>query len=161
MLSSFLFQLARIVFDLAFDNVIKVAVVAHPSLLKPEDLDVRHSFVVIVISLLSVIPSQTYVTKSKAPLLINSCELDDIFPKSFAEKADEKFENFAPGYRRTHYDGASHGFAVRGDIVREHIFSLHDPEAHFAPHAQSKATVKVAKEGAFKGSVEWLIKYLQ
>jgi hypothetical protein len=33
---------ARLVFDLAFDNVIHVAVVSHPSLLKPEDLDVRH-----------------------------------------------------------------------------------------------------------------------
>jgi hypothetical protein len=32
---------ARLVFDLAFDNVIHAAVVSHPSLLKPEDLDVR------------------------------------------------------------------------------------------------------------------------
>ncbi|KAI0271027.1 chlorocatechol-degradation protein [Russula aff. rugulosa BPL654] len=113
---------ARLVFDLAFDNVIHVAVVAHPSLLKPEDLD-------------------TYIAKSKAPLLINSCEDDGSFPKSFAETADQKFANFAPGYRRTYYEGASHGFAVRGDV--------------------SKPTVKAAKEGAFKESVEWLIKYLQ
>jgi dienelactone hydrolase len=161
MLSLFLFQPARLVFDLAFDNVIHVAVVAHPSLLKPEDLDVRHSFVDILISLLSAIPYQTYIAKSKAPLLINSCELDDAFPQSFAETADQKFANFAPGYRRTHYEGASHGFAVRGDIVREHVFSLHCPEAHSAPHVQSKPAVKTAKEGAFKGSVEWLIKYLQ
>lgn len=42
MLSPYLFQQARLVFDLAFDNVIHAAVVAHPSLLKPEDLDVRH-----------------------------------------------------------------------------------------------------------------------
>ena len=33
---------ARLVFDLAFDNVIHVAVISHPSLLKPEDLDVRY-----------------------------------------------------------------------------------------------------------------------
>jgi hypothetical protein len=33
----------RYAFDLAFDNVIKVAAVAHPSLLKvPEDLEVGH-----------------------------------------------------------------------------------------------------------------------
>src|SRR6266849_2523359 len=133
MLIPFLFQLARLVFDLAFDNVIQAAVVAHPSLLKPEDLDVRQSFVDILISLLSVIPSQTYITKSKAPLLINSCEVDEMFPKSFAETADQKFANFAPGYRRTHYEGASHGFAVRGDIVREHVFLLHCPEAHLHP----------------------------
>src|ERR1700679_1635228 len=138
MLSLFLFQLARLVFDLAFDNVINVAVVAHPSLLKPEDLDVRQSFVDVLISLLSVIPSQTYISKSKAPLLINSCEFDEAFPKSFAETADQKFANFAPGYRRTHYEGASHGFAVRGDLVREHVLSLHCPEAHSGPHVQSK-----------------------
>ena len=106
-------------FDLAFDNVIHVAVIAHPSLLKPEDLDVRHPFEDILISLLSVISSQTYIAKSKAPLLINSSDLDDAFPKPFAEAADQKFANFAPGYRRTFYEGAPHGFAVRGDIVRE------------------------------------------
>ena len=42
MLSPFVFRIGRLVFDLAFDNIIHVAVVAHPSLLKPEDLDVRH-----------------------------------------------------------------------------------------------------------------------
>jgi len=100
-----------------------LAVVAHPSLLKqPDDLD-------------------KYVEKSKAPLLINSCEDDSAFPKPFAEAADEKFASFGPGYRRTYYEGASHGFAVRGDL--------------------SKPTVKAAKEGAFKESVEWLIKYVQ
>ena len=133
MLSLFLFQLARLVFDLAFDNIIHVAVVAHPSLLKPEDLDVRHSFVDIRISLLSVIPSQTYIAKSKAPLLINSCEDDGAFPKSFAETADQKFANFAPGYRRTYYEGASHGFAVRGDVVRENVFSLQSRSSSCTP----------------------------
>jgi len=113
---------ARIVFDLAFDNIIHVAVVAHPSLVKPEDLD-------------------AYVKKSKAPLLINSCEHDEAFPKSVADTGDKTFASFAPGYRRNHYDGASHGFAVRGDL--------------------SQPKIKAAKEGAFKESVEWLIKYLQ
>ncbi|KAH9991592.1 alpha/beta-hydrolase [Russula vinacea] len=113
---------ARIVFDLAIDNVIHAAVVAHPSLLQPKDLD-------------------TYIEKSKVPILINSCDEDNMFPKSFAEAADKKFEGFAPGYRRTYYEGASHGFAVRGDV--------------------SKPTVKAAKEGAFQESVQWLIKYLQ
>jgi len=113
---------ARLVFDLAFENLIHAAVVAHPSLLKPEDLD-------------------TYIEKSKVPLLINSCDDDNAFPKSFAEAADKKFAGFAPGYHRTYYEGASHGFAVRGDL--------------------SKPTVKAAKEGAFKESVQWLIKYLQ
>jgi len=112
---------ARLVFDLAFDNVIQAAVVSHPSIIKPDDLD-------------------TYLEKSKAALLINSCELDDAFPLSVAQTADEKFANFAPGYRRAHFDGVRHGFASRGDLT--------DP------------TVKAAKEGAFKESVDWLIKYL-
>jgi hypothetical protein len=37
------FSPGRLVFNLAFDNLIQVAAVSHPSLLKREDLDVRHS----------------------------------------------------------------------------------------------------------------------
>jgi len=115
---------ARYVFDLAFDNVIKVAAVSHPSLLQaPEDLE-------------------NYATKSKAPLLINSCEIDRSFPKEAQEKADEILGGgkFAPGYERTYWDGCTHGFAVRGD--------LNNPK------------VKAGKEGSFKASVEFMMKYL-
>lgn len=38
-----MFYIARLTFDLAFENIIQAAVVAHPSLFKPEDLDVRRS----------------------------------------------------------------------------------------------------------------------
>lgn len=38
------FPTARIVIDLAFDNVIQVSVISHPSLLEHKDLDVRHSW---------------------------------------------------------------------------------------------------------------------
>jgi dienelactone hydrolase len=38
-----LFHIARLTFDLAFENIIHAAVVAHPSLFKPEDLDVSRS----------------------------------------------------------------------------------------------------------------------
>lgn len=68
--------------------------------------------------------SQIYIEKSKVPLLINSCEDDEMFPKSAGELADKKFANFAPGYRRTYYEGVSHGFATRGDLVRVHVISL-------------------------------------
>ncbi|KAH9958031.1 Alpha/Beta hydrolase protein [Russula dissimulans] len=112
---------ARLVLDAAFDNHVQVAVVSHPSLLQEKDLD-------------------TYVKKSKAPLLINSCEFDDLFPPPLAAKADEKFKDFAPGYRRTYYAGVHHGFASHGDLSNE--------------------TVKAAKEDAFKSTVEWYIKYL-
>jgi len=112
---------ARIIFDLAFDNLLHVSVVSHPSFLKHEDLDV-------------------YIEKSKAPLLINSCEFDTRFPKPFADLADEKFANFAPGYHRTYSAGATHGFTVRCD--------LNNPKE------------KAGREAAFKASVEWLIKHL-
>ena len=64
------------------------------------------------------VASQIYIEKSKAPLLINSCEFDELFPLPLADKADKKFANFAPGYRRVHFEGIHHGFATRGDLVR-------------------------------------------
>lgn len=113
---------ARLVFDLAFDNIISVSVVSHPSLLKPEDLD-------------------TYLAKSKAPLLVNSCEFDPQFPKDLAATTDEKFAKFEPGYKRTYWEGVQHGFVVRGD--------------------PKNPVVAAAKEGAFKASVEWFINHMQ
>lgn len=85
---------------------------------------------------------QTYATKSTAPLLINSCTVDPKFPLEAQVQADELFGSgkFAPGYKREHFEGCSHGFAVRGDIS--------DPK------------VKAGKEGAFKATVEWFKKYL-
>ncbi|XP_006459821.1 hypothetical protein AGABI2DRAFT_191660 [Agaricus bisporus var. bisporus H97] len=114
----------RYVFDLAFENLIKVAAVCHPSLLKiPADLE-------------------TYLNKSKVPLLINSCTVDSQFPIPAQEKADQILGNgkFEPGYKREYFDGCTHGFAVRGD--------LSDPK------------VKAGKEGAFKATVEWFFKYI-
>ncbi|KAF9010425.1 alpha/beta-hydrolase, partial [Hymenopellis radicata] len=88
----------RYVFDLAFDNAIKVGVASHPSLLKfPDDFE-------------------KYVATSKTPLLINSCTTDSMFPKEIHEKTDVIFAKFEPGYRREYFDGCTHGFAVRGDL---------------------------------------------
>ncbi|KAK2465688.1 hypothetical protein APHAL10511_002232 [Amanita phalloides] len=114
----------RYVFDLAFEHIIDVAIVSHPSLLiSPEDFE-------------------TYASKAKAPLLINSCTIDMQFPLEAQAKADEFLGNgqFAPGYRRVHFEGFRHGFAVRGDMS--------DPK------------VKAAKEGAFKSAIEWLKTYM-
>lgn len=63
---------------------------------------------------------QKYKAESKAPLLINSCEVDTQFPKESQAVADEILGEgkFAPGYVRNYYDGCTHGFAVRGDLVR-------------------------------------------
>ena len=85
---------------------------------------------------------QKYVSTSKAPLLVNSCTIDHLFPLEACDKADEILGGgkFAPGYKREHFEGCSHGFAVRGD--------LSDPK------------VKAGKEGSFKASVEWIKKYI-
>jgi len=111
----------RYVFDLAFENIIKVAVVSHPSLLKvPEDLE-------------------KYASTSKAPLLINSCTEDQQFPLESSAIADGIFggDKFAPGYKREYFEGCKHGFAVRGD--------LNDPIAKAGKEGSFKASVKWIK----------------
>ncbi|KIK64394.1 hypothetical protein GYMLUDRAFT_39946 [Collybiopsis luxurians FD-317 M1] len=113
----------RYVFDLAFDNVTSASIGNHPSLLKsPDDLE-------------------KYFSTSRAPLLLNTCPVDEQFPQEAQAKADAIFGGgkFAHGYKREYFDGCVHGFAVRGD--------LSDPK------------VKAGKEGAFKSSVSWLYEY--
>lgn len=87
-------------FDLAFDGVLKAAVVSHPSLLQaPEDLE--------------------KFKKTGVPLLINSCETDPQYPAEKQKAGDEILgggKTEAPGYKRTYWPGCTHGFAVRGDI---------------------------------------------
>jgi len=93
-------------------------------------------------SLLQVPADLEKYAQTNIPLLINSCTVDSQFPPESQAKADEILGNgkFAPGYKREYWDGCTHGFAVRGN--------LDDPK------------VKAGKEGAFKASVEFLIKYL-
>jgi len=111
-------------FYLAFKNESHVTVLTHPSRLEcPADLE-------------------RYKAESKAPLLINSCEVDPAFPQEMQALADEILGGgkFAPGYERTYWEGCNHGFAVKGDL--------------------SNPKVKAGKEGAFKASVEFFKKYL-
>ncbi|KAI5474190.1 alpha/beta-hydrolase [Pseudohyphozyma bogoriensis] len=88
---------ARYVVDLAFDKEIKVAIVAHPSLLKvPDDLEKLKSLPLL-------------------PILFNTCETDGMFPLESQKKADEILGG-EKNYKRNYYAGCSHGFAVRGDL---------------------------------------------
>ncbi|KAI0263059.1 alpha/beta-hydrolase [Gloeopeniophorella convolvens] len=113
----------RLTFDLAFTNETVVSTVSHPSLLQPKDLE-------------------RYFHDSRAPLLINSCEIDLQFGKEKQDLADEILGNdrFSPGYQRVHWPGCEHGFAVRGDM--------------------NDAKVKAGKEGAFENAVQWFQRYL-
>ncbi|TBU40752.1 dienelactone hydrolase endo-1,3,1,4-beta-D-glucanase [Dichomitus squalens] len=110
------------VWRLALKGWSKVSVVSHPSRLRvPEDL-------------------QEYFEKAKAPLLINSCEVDNAFPQEAQKVADEIFSGkFAPGYERTYWEGCTHGFAVRGDL--------------------SNPKIKAGKEGSFEATVKFFNNY--
>ncbi|KAI0825767.1 alpha/beta-hydrolase [Irpex lacteus] len=113
-----------VAFYIAFKHGSHVTVVNHPARLAvPDDLE-------------------KYKKEATAPLLINSCEVDVMFPIESQKVADEVFGNgqFAPGYERTYWEGCTHGFANRGDPS--------DPK------------VKAGKEGAFLASVKWFQKYL-
>ena len=86
----------KYVFNLAQDNVIKVGAVSHPSLLQmPGDLE-------------------KLLAQSKAPILINSCDIDQQFPAESCGIADKLFGEgkYVPGYKRVHWEGCTHGFAV-------------------------------------------------
>ncbi|KAJ7443819.1 dienelactone hydrolase endo-1,3,1,4-beta-D-glucanase [Mycena latifolia] len=115
---------ARYAVDLAFDGLLRATAISHPSRLQvPADLE-------------------KYAAVSSAALLINSCTVDPVFPLEAQTQADAIFGDgkFAPGYKRAHWEGCTHGFAVRGDM--------------------SDPLVKAGKEGAFKECVEWFLKYL-
>ncbi|KAK0457847.1 uncharacterized protein EV420DRAFT_1764770 [Desarmillaria tabescens] len=113
---------ARYVFDLAFDGIISVSVISHPSRLAfPEDFE-------------------KYANDVKAPLLINSCEIDQGLPLEIHDKVDQVFSKFESGYKREYFEGCKHGFAVRGD--------LSDPK------------VKAGKEGSFRAAAKWFLEYL-
>ncbi|VDB98763.1 unnamed protein product [Peniophora sp. CBMAI 1063] len=111
----------RVAFSLAHDGIPDVTATSHPSALQAEDLE-------------------KYAVNSKAPLLINACEIDFQFGKDKQEKAEEVFKDFTPGFKQTYSEGCVHGFAVRGDMS--------DPK------------VKAGKERAFNSTVEWFKKYL-
>ncbi|KAI0703746.1 alpha/beta-hydrolase [Cytidiella melzeri] len=111
-------------FYLAFKNESHATVLNHPSRLAvPADFE-------------------KYKAESKAPLLINSCEVDAQFPIASQKIADEILGNgqFAPGYERTYWEGCNHGFAVRGDL--------------------SNPKIKAGLEGAFLAAVKFYKKYL-
>ncbi|TRM64199.1 dienelactone hydrolase [Schizophyllum amplum] len=122
---------ARYVFDLAFDGVLRAAAVAHPSLLKiPDDAE--------------------QFARTSVPLLVESCEVDRSFSAEAAAAMDVIMEGVTTvvegkqeplSYKRTHWAGCKHGFAVRGDPE--------DPNA------------RAAKEGAFKDTVEWMKQWLR
>ncbi|KIJ57134.1 hypothetical protein M422DRAFT_40652 [Sphaerobolus stellatus SS14] len=114
----------KYVVNLGQENVIKVAANSHPSLLKiPYDIEL-------------------FLAKSNAPILINSCDVDEFFSKEAVESIDILLEDskYAPRYRHVTWPECVHGFSVKGDL--------------------SNPKVKAGKEGALKESVARIKKYL-
>ncbi|TFY76690.1 hypothetical protein EWM64_g7325 [Hericium alpestre] len=108
---------ARLVFELAFEQKIDVAIATHPSAVEVEHLE-------------------RYAAVAKAPLQLNTCETDLQFPAEKQAKADELFGDgkFKPGYNQTYFPGVVHGFAVRGDMS--------DPKVKAAKEGAFKASVE-------------------
>lgn len=101
---------AKSVMRLAHENRIQAAVFNHPSLLTvPDDLS-------------------SLLEKSQTPVLFNVCEVDQQFPLESQKTADEILGEgkYKPGYTKVYWEGCTHGFAVRGDMVRFQISPLHD-----------------------------------
>lgn len=105
---------------------------------------------------------QAYREKAKAPLLINSCETDPQLPKEAQAQADEVLGGgkFKPGYERTYWEGCTHGFAVRGDLVRAPMLLLSSRYCILILLGQSDPKVKAGKEGAFEATVKFYKKHL-
>ncbi|KAF8552881.1 hypothetical protein OG21DRAFT_1329042 [Imleria badia] len=109
---------ARYAFDLAFDKVIKIAAVAHPTLLRiPRDFK--------------------KFKKTGIPLLLNTCGIDPVFPPESQAQADVVLgggTQTSELYRRVHFPLCMHGFAVRGD--------LRDPRTKAGREGAFRATVE-------------------
>lgn len=132
---------ARSVMDLILEGsepIVKAAF-AHPSQLRvPDDFER-------LVDIYAKQDRNTSNRKSLPPLLFLTCENDPQFPLEAQSKSDEilgKLNNAKDGkevllYKRVYYAGNDHGFAVRGNISKEHV--------------------KKAKEDAFKQALEWFV----
>ena len=113
-------------FYLTFKGDAHVNVIAHPTAMTVSDFEVRDDCYRVDARDTNVsLYVQKYKTNATAPLLINSCEFDELFPPELQAKADEVLGDgkFTPGYERLYWEGCTHGFAVRGDMVGNHTLS--------------------------------------
>ncbi|GAV52750.1 hypothetical protein ZYGR_0AI00320 [Zygosaccharomyces rouxii] len=98
----------------AKDGLADAAAIAHPSFVTVEEVEA--------------------VSKDK-PLLISAAEKDHIFPPELRNLSVEKLANIGARYQIDLFSGASHGYAVRGDLTNP--------------------SVKYAKEKTFLDQIYW------
>jgi dienelactone hydrolase len=73
-------------------------------------------------------------------LAMYAAEIDDILPAEKRRATEDILTKFGTTWTSTVFSGTQHGFSVRGDL--------------------SVKEVRIAKEKAFKGAVEWFIDWL-
>ena len=58
---------------------------------------------------------------STTKILINACDIDEQFPLEAQKETDALLEGgkYKGGYKRVYWEGCTHGFAVRGDLVSD------------------------------------------
>ncbi|KAI5994328.1 hypothetical protein EDD15DRAFT_2387751 [Pisolithus albus] len=108
----------RYAIDLACHQVADVLIIAHPSQVKDDYLNIF----------------QNLADNGKAPFLFEMGSEDTELSPSQQEEIDGIFcgdKPYPPGYKRKCWDGCPHGFAVRGDMLDEQQFagkkgSFHD-----------------------------------
>lgn len=63
---------------------------------------------------------------STTKILINAGEIDEQFPLEAQKEADALLEGgkYKGGYKRVYWEGCTHGFAVRGDLVSDPLRAL-------------------------------------
>ena len=124
------------VIEMAIAGQIVAGAVNHPSRLnKPKDFE------------------RLLESGSTTKILINAGEIDEQFPLEAQKEADTLLEGgkYKGGYKRVYWEGCTHGFAVRGDLVSDPSRALNRDQPSFL---QSDPRVKAGMEGAFKEAVE-------
>lgn len=90
-------------FVLASQHKIDACVVAHPSVVKIEDLD-----------------------NINVPVLANCAESDFIFPESLKSQCQTKLQGLGVTHEFSTYPGTTHGFAVRGEEQSQVVLKARD-----------------------------------
>lgn len=79
---------------------------------------------------------------------MNSCEVDPAFPLETQAISDEILGGgaFVPGYERHYWDGCTHGFAVRGDMVSS-SYDIVPESLGLMTGIKTNPKIKAGKEG--------------
>jgi len=124
------------VIEMAIAGQIVAGILNHPSRLnKPKDFE------------------RLLESGSTTKILINACEIDEQFPLEAQKETDALLEGgkYKGGYKRVYWEGCTHGFAVRGDLVSDPMRAMNRNQPFIW---QNDPRVKAGMEGAFKEAID-------